>query len=292
MDSVDESIVARICVRDPYFALRGLRSEGPATATARVVAQQPLGRERGPMAAAEAGRHLAILGSCAGAVANPVAGRHFYLARRARIARLPAADGVAGTEPFALRATARIEGRRCDADVTLATADGTSLFTLAVEYAVLAEPVFRRLFRRAKMELRAAERAPGAAADRSRRHDPYRHALPLVDHHVGRDGARARLARVEPSLCKGHFPMHPALPVAIVMRALSGLAGDHFCASTEAPGYVVNAGEVEADNLAFAGEAVTFEAVPDALRGNYTCRAVAPDGRVFGAMRITLAAAG
>ena len=81
-------LLQRICVRPPYFALRGLRSPEPGVCVAWVEPEQPLGAEAGPIAGAEAGRHLAILGSAAIASRSPDGDQRYYLARAAHFERV------------------------------------------------------------------------------------------------------------------------------------------------------------------------------------------------------------
>ena len=84
-------IFEMIAVRPPYCALEDpVLGDGTVKATVR--RSYPVKQEGGPIAAAEVGRHLAIAGAVAAATRNEKAGKHFYLARGARIERV--GDGV------------------------------------------------------------------------------------------------------------------------------------------------------------------------------------------------------
>src|SRR5690606_12412244 len=75
-------LLARICVRPPYFALTDLSLEGlELHATAR--AESPAYSEVGAMPAAELGRHAAIVGLTVAASRQADDDRRYYLARRA-----------------------------------------------------------------------------------------------------------------------------------------------------------------------------------------------------------------
>src|SRR5690606_7878899 len=136
-----------------------------------------------PISAAEAGRHLAILGSCAAARLRPEDEQHFYLAQQAVLTRLhpgplPRAGGLLSGE-----ATATFTGRRAArARCTLSSAEGRPLFALEVTYAVLAAPLFHRLHADARVELRRADR-PRLGADvidlAAMRRNPFALPLPL-----------------------------------------------------------------------------------------------------------------
>lgn len=75
------------------------------------------------------------------------------------------------------------------------------------------------------------------------------------------EGVHAVLPEVTPAMCAGHFAMYPALPVAILMHALSSLAGralrERWDMSTR---YRMLRADVEAHQLAFAGERLEFDA--------------------------------
>ena len=99
---------------------------------------------------------------------------------------------------------------------------------------------------------------------------------------------------LRPQQCKGHFPLMPALPVSILMHALSGLSGRLLARRLDRPGlrYSVERAEVTADNLAFAGERIVFRArhaVSDASGHEFECDATGPENRSVGTMRIRLA---
>jgi hypothetical protein len=291
-------LFARICVRDPYFALSEVRVAGEGKLTARVPVEQETGGEASPINAAEVGRHLAILGSCAAAQVNPKEGQHYYLARRARLERLhagplPRATGL-------LLGTARAEFREkrtATAHTRLTDERGQALFSLEVDYNVLSAAAFLRLFQGARQDMRReprAERGPrNTSADfAALRTNPHREPPPL--HGYVRDGEclKATLGPVSAELCKGHFALHPVLPVAVVMSGLSGLAGTLLRELVGNPSarYLVKHGEVRADSLAYAGESVTFGSHLHGVEGKdhrFYCWAAVGE-RLVGVMELTL----
>lgn len=291
-------LFARICVRDPYFALSEVRVAGEGKLTARVPVEQETGGEASPINAAEVGRHLAILGSCAAAQVNPKEGQHYYLARRARLERLhagplPRATGL-------LLGTARAEFREkrtATAHTRLTDERGQALFSLEVDYNVLSAAAFLRLFQGARQDMRReprAERGPRntSAEFAALRMNPHREPPPL--HGYVRDGEclKATLGPVSAELCKGHFALHPVLPVAVVMSGLSGLAGSLLRELVGNPSarYLVKHGEVRADSLAYAGESVTFGSHLHGVEGKdhrFYCWAAVGE-RLVGVMELTL----
>jgi 3-hydroxymyristoyl/3-hydroxydecanoyl-(acyl carrier protein) dehydratase len=294
-------LYARICVRDPYFALREVTEMGPGEVLARVPVEQEPGAEASPINAAEVGRHLAILGSCAASLVNPKEGQHYYLARRARLERLH--DGPLGRfdeELWGLAQARFTDKRNAHAHTVLASPDGLPLFSLEVDYNVLSAPAFLRLFQGARLEMRReprAERAPRGATPAdfaAMRQNPHRLPLPLREHVRDGECMKAVLGPVNIEHCKGHFAMHPVLPVAVVMSGLSGLAGTLLrqLLGNEQARYLVTHGEVRADSLAFAGETVTFGAHRHGVEGSdhrFYCWAAVGE-RLIGVMDLTLTA--
>jgi 3-hydroxymyristoyl/3-hydroxydecanoyl-(acyl carrier protein) dehydratase len=292
-------LYARICVRDPYFALREVTEVGEGEVLARVPVEQEPEAEASPINAAEVGRHLAILGSCAASLVNRKEGQHYYLARRAKLERLHEGPLPRFSEPLWGAARAEFPDKRvATARTLLASPEGLPLFSLEVEYNVLPAAAFSRLFQGARQEMRReprAERGPkgGSPADfAAMRQNPFRAPLPLRDFVREGECLKATLGPVSADQCKGHFALHPVLPVAVVMSGLSGMAGALLrqLVGNEAARYLVTRGEVRADSLAYAGETVTFGAHRHDLRGHehhFYCWAAVGE-RLVGVMELTL----
>lgn len=290
-----QALFDRICVRDPYFALSEVRVLGPGAVVAQVPVEQVSEGEASPLNAAEAGRHLAILGSCAASLLTKE-GQHYYLARRASVERLhegplPRATGL-------LRGSARAEfkeRRTASARTLLTGAEGQPLFAMSVDYNVLSAAAFQRLFQGARQDMRReprAERGPRGEGYEALRQNPHGQLLPL--HGLEREGdcLRGTLGPVSAELCKGHFAMYPVLPVAAVMSGLSSLAGMLLrqLVGNASARYLVTRGEVRAESLAYAGETVQFDAHRQVVRGrdhHFDCWA-SVSGRVVGTMELVL----
>ena len=203
--------------------------------------------------AAEIGRHLAILGSCAAARANQVSSQHYYLAWKAdlrqaehvgqlahRDAQLLAQDliGCARAE-FSDKRTARAETQ------LIHQPTGKKLYDLSVEYKVLTPRLFERMYSDRRIATPVVEFNPYAAD-----------LLGLGDVFVLDDLLSANLQTLDPISCAGHFPNYPALPVAILAHILISAAGKLFgniVGNDDAP-YTVAGTLVEADHLAFPND--------------------------------------
>jgi 3-hydroxymyristoyl/3-hydroxydecanoyl-(acyl carrier protein) dehydratase len=175
----------------------------------------------------------------------------------------------------------------------------TPLYQLSVRYQVLQERLFQRMFSAHKQELRTRERPAEVLAERSSfshlRRNPYQSALPLVAMERSAERGVAFLPEVTSQLCSGHFPLYPAMPIALLMHGLSGLAGDVLRERLgDDTRYAVSRAEVQADHLVFAGQSLTFEANwlrHEAGQDVFSTQARLANGTVAGEMTLALEAA-
>jgi 3-hydroxymyristoyl/3-hydroxydecanoyl-(acyl carrier protein) dehydratase len=256
----------RICVRDPYFALQDVTVVGRGEVVARVPVQLDPGAEASPIAIAEAGRHLAILGSCAASQVAPKDGQHYYLACAARGEWLHQGPLPHGTKMLWGAAQARFTGKRSvTARTVLSTTEGLPFFSLDVDYNVLTSAAFVRLFSDARVDMRQqprAERPKLSAEEIARlRQNPYCQPLALRDFVRDGDCMKASL-QVTANMCKGHFALHPVMPVAIVASGMTRVAGAMLGAhvGNAQARYMTRKVNLRAESLAYAGQVVNFGA--------------------------------
>ncbi len=271
--AVQLDLESRICVRPPYFALHDLALEG-LDLHATAMAESPAFGEVGPMPAAELGRHAAIVGLSAAAMRQADDRRRYYLARKAICRYTPNASPY-GTPVRFVGRTLELDKRSSRAAIT-ATAGGATLASFEVDYTILTESAFERLFRVNAKDTPSVPSPYGAL---------------LTNHWSGTsDSVEQVVAGVPVTACAGHFEGYPALPVAVLMGQLSYLAG-----RLHGGRYRVIRGEVEASDLAWAGERTAFHAARDGVGGHpdaagasrYRCQASA-EGRPVGAMTLWL----
>ncbi len=230
-----EAVLARICVRPPYYALKGEHVFGGAF-VAEACAELPQGKALGPMRPGDVSRHGAIAGSCALALQQQDDKRRFYLATRATY------QGFLVQAPYGapVRFEARVQhlDKRHAVAAVHAFVAGDLLATLEVGYAVLTPTLFERLHagrRRATPRLDALQ--------------------PIGDYPVrwtGDQGVRT-IPRLPLSACGGHFDGFPAAPVALLMDQL-GQVAEHFVGGSS---YATRA-EVTATQLCWADEQAVF----------------------------------
>jgi hypothetical protein len=208
---LSDEIYKRIEVREPYFALKDMRVVDPHVLEAKIPVQQPLGREVSPIVAAEAGRHLAILGACAISLAKQNGERYYYLAYGAELER--ACMQTKGTEHSYLYAKAQprvLSDRLSLAQCDLSTEDGTIVYKILVNYLMIPEKVFLKRYGKMKSEMRSSVRdfAPFDVKDQnafvSLRKNPYNTNYPFQTMEVTSNKLTASLGLIEKDKCKGH----------------------------------------------------------------------------------------
>ena len=265
-------LLRRICVRPPYFALQALQFDGPDLC-AEVHAELPRNAELGPIQGAELSRHAAIAGLCVAALAQPDDQRRYYLAQRASY------RGFENSAPYGSRVTLQatlLELTRREATARIqAFAGGQALAEVEVQYTILTDNAFARLFR-------SRERPDFVT-------QPLDHMPPLPQGQLFQDADTwtRHIAEVPAAACAGHFERYPAMPVAILMGQLSQLAG---LSLGEGQPFWIPQASVEAHDFCWAGESVTFSAratTREADLNHFACQAVASE-RTVGQMHLTL----
>lgn len=250
VDAFTEMMIERIAVQRPYFAFDSLfqTSDSEWDIWGDFEPEQPMGSELGPLAAAEAGRHLAILGSCAAALRQDPGQRVYYLATDAVWIRRDKSL-LAAREP-ALKARARVSGcsqRTVEATTELLQA-GVVIGGLNVRYHVLPEGVFTKKF------AAHCDVVPVQVAG-----SPYLRALQLEVLATGRGERAARSERFSAAQCAGHFPGYPMWPVALVIYGLSQVMADLLAEEMKRPcRFTMVHAKVQALRLVPATEQLTF----------------------------------
>ncbi len=249
-------LAARIEVTAPYYALDALRPTGSHGVSAEVTPEQPTYGECDKFSAAEVGRHLAILGSCALARNNPAAGKHFYLATsaqyRANLCALPTESPT-----FTAFAQPTLQDRRRGTAVAqLRGQSGIPLYDLVTNYQILTPALFRRALRSITEE-RSTPLAATSAVTQSSPYSVERDLGPstIVDGHLV-----AKRPIVSAQECVGHFEEHPCLPVAIVMSDLARAADSLLTHTHGHTPYLVARANVRANRLIPAGTQIYLHA--------------------------------
>lgn len=284
-----EFVSKLIDVRPPYYALNNLSVIDSRTLRAEVFPEQPLGNECPPIQSAEAGRHLAILGSVVAGLMNPRVGKSYYLACSAELKRLSA--------PLIDKGPLLVEGkglilnrRRAKSETRLFTQSGVPLYSLTTFYQVINDRLFDQLFSDHRQDLRTSPREPSStSAETTKRRNPYINEYPLEDITLIPNGLEGRLGPITSAQCNGHFPMTPVLPVAILMSSLSKLVGKYLKKKWSAFGvnYSILSASIRCQNLVFPAKKLSLKVSHKKSHANvhlFYCQAANVDEEVIGNM--------
>ena len=218
------------------------------------------------MSSTELSRHAAIAGLCCAALAQSDDRRRFYLAQRAAYTRFPSDASYGSWVTFAAQLKS-LDKRSARASISAKVGE-TPLALLEVDYTILTEYAFERLFRNRRRPTTAQTEINAQIT-----------GVSVTEN----DRALLEVAAVPEAACAGHFENYPALPVALLVGRLSELVAS-LVPSGRLRSMQVS---VNATDLCWAGERVRFEAqrVPARTAGSETfeCQVVAEGRRVCGA---------
>lgn len=276
-----EDVKKLIEVKRPYYSLNKIKLDTDVV-SASVKSEQPMENEIGGIAAAEVGRHLAILGSCALAATNSDKRKHYYLAHRASLRRIVFPENIIDST-YKVDSRARYLDKRKGVAHSRLFMDDIHVFDLEVEYHVIKEKIFNKLYKEKYLEYDASIT------------NPYAEEFQLIQLNCQANQLSARLAPLSPQQCSGHFETYPCLPVAVLMHALSRSAGrllgnklGHHIT------YIVESADICADNLAFYDDLIYVNATfIEEIDGAYFFSCEANDGqnKCFGNMDLKLVTA-
>lgn len=274
-----EKILNKISVKPPYFALSNMVLEKKETLSAMVPVEQPMGNEYGIISAAEAGRHMAILGSCALSLKNPNPDRHYYLAVGAKVKKI--SNLYETSALFGKANIVYLDKRNGIVSTKLVTENGQLLYTIEVTYKIMHHNLFEKLFNQNKYN--------GPIIPTF--NNPYLNEIPLGKSFFENNMLKTTLGPIEPNECQGHFHEYPAVPVAVLMHSLSKAAGQlfsHKLGEKNLP-YIVEEGLIKAENLAFIGDKINIVInYSESSDFNFICRALSDKGIEYGSMELSL----
>ena len=241
----------RIAVQPPYFSFRRLYITSDSSHSeiyGEFEPEQPLGAEIGLLCAAEIGRHLAILGSCAAALTHD--NRIYYLATQAKYKLLHPTTGDQSSRMLCARARVLERGRntlRAEGEILT---NNIPFAHLDVRYQVLSQELFERLFQ-------CSDYSEKLSVTTS----PYTQPLSLEYDVVNNGVLTAHSNGLLPIQCAGHFPKYPAWPVALMAYGIGQVSSHLIDAILQKPvKYIVKEVDIAAFRLISAITPLTFTA--------------------------------
>ncbi|TAJ12659.1 hypothetical protein DMA11_11695 [Marinilabiliaceae bacterium JC017] len=248
LQQVQDQLLKIIEVTEPYFALRDVKADNEVV-TALVSQELDSKDETRGMSLAEAGRHLAILGSLAVANVNPKKEKHYYLASKATLERKD--DNAYDDKEYKGKMTTlSFNRKKAIAQGHLSTLDGKIVYTIIVEYSVLTASLFERMFRLHKQE-----------TPKDLFNNPYTQGIDIYDLTTSSTYCSGSLGAIDKKVCVGHFDNYPALPVARISQALVSLAGYNYNANRGKVNetYCVKKVVMDAVSFVFADEVLNID---------------------------------
>ena len=287
-NDLEERIQRLICVTKPYYALKNLQESGNAL-QAEINIENIFSGESTIISGAEAGRHLAILGSCALALQNPLDEKHYYLANKAYIERGEdlsqiIKSGIIAGSRLVVKAKALeldLKKKSGNAEAAIYTQSGKLIFKLNVSYQVLKATLFQKLFSKNffKNQFPIFE-------------NPYSKNIEIKNIAYDKTVLKGDLGIVSPEKCPGHFDNYPALPIAVLCSTLARLGAKHMgkLLHSSKLQYTIKKVDVSAHNLAFAGEHIMINSSflrKDSSEYTFDVNATNREGKNIGAIKIT-----
>ncbi len=257
----EKDLYYKIChsidVDKPYYALQGLCETGSGEVYAEIDVERLEYDEISPISLAEAGRHLAILGSCALSLINKNKSKHYYLASNASIllhsSKISPFKGQQQRKLKCFAKAVHLDDKTRTGSVSsrIYTENEQLIFTLDLTYFILREILFKKMFRQQQTKL---------LPDNFIVDNPYKFPVTLKQINITENRLTCTLGKIETYQCIGHFPGYPALPVSILTSALLDSVGIFL--KSQYPEYWkirIDQFNVMAKKLAFAGEKVNIE---------------------------------
>jgi 3-hydroxymyristoyl/3-hydroxydecanoyl-(acyl carrier protein) dehydratase len=256
----EKDLYSKIChlidVNKPYYALQGLCETGHGEVYAEIDVERLEYDEVSPISLAEAGRHLAILGSCALSLINKNKSKHYYLANKASILFHSSKISPFNEQQRKLKCFAKTihlddKTRTGSVSSRIYTENDQLIFTIDLSYFILREALFTKMFGQQQTKL---------LQDNFIVDNPYKFPVTLKQISITENRLTCTLGKIEPYQCIGHFPSYPALPVSILISAFIDSAGIFLKSQYPEYGKIrIVQFNVMAKELAFAGKKVNIE---------------------------------
>ena len=267
-------------VKSPYFALDNMYFDNDGWLVAKAPVECQCLYENTLMDASEVGRHLAILGSCFGALANPEKSRHYYLAYQAELNTSQSYISNVRPNYLYMRAKAKfVNKRELVAETELLDKFGDIAARLIVKYHVMKEKSFNRVYKES-----VDENLVGLGNS-----NPYSKNVDLEILQMDSESLIASIGEVTPEMCVGHFDKVKALPVAILSQCF---LNSSYTLLTKNLGedkarFVLKSCELRAEKLATSGQIVEINVqLVESNGSSFTTKCVATNqiGEIVGEM--------
>jgi hypothetical protein len=196
-----EKVLSKICVSRPYFNFDLIKEEDKILNAPIKIEQKH--QEGTKLCLGEAMRHLAILGSCAYAINQPE--KQYYLATSAS-GFTNKAEQIGELEAVAKVVNVKNNDLICEA--LLLNKNGEIVHSTKAQYKIFKEPVFKRLFKKAKCTY-------------PKINNVYQTNFIKDINLFSENSVKATIQSIEPSHCSGHFDNYAVVPIAFLCHHLA-----------------------------------------------------------------------
>ena len=198
------TILSKICVSPPYFTFKKIYKYDNIL-IAQVRAEQPIGNEITPMSIGEAGRHMAILGTCICAIDQ--GDKNYYLVKNAKT-KLMAQDinSLCNDDDLYIAIeSGYIDNKIANAYGILFNSEKKVIYQLEASYSRVKVGVFSKLFKNHNSDFTPPKESP------------YRTQITLNNKTVNSTGLTLSFPEIKKESCAGHFNSYPILPTAFII---------------------------------------------------------------------------
>ncbi len=221
------SILEKICVSPPYFAFKKIYRYKNIL-IAQITPEQPIDDEIVTMSIGEAGRHMAILGTCACALDQEE--KYYYLVKDAKITL-----ETRNISSLCNKSNLYIAVETGYVDKKIATTNGilfndkkNAIYHLNCSYNKIKTAIFNKLFAKYRSDTIETK------------NNPYKEPILFDDVEAGDNKLFSIMPEISKERCVGHFREYPILPTAFVIYNLLSHAGNFLLKRTNKKRYYIS----------------------------------------------------
>lgn len=207
-------ILDKICVSPPYFTFKKIyKYQNILIAQAKV--EQPIDNEIASISIGEAGRHMAILGTCICAIDQ--GDKYYYLVKNAKTSLvIQDITSLCNNENdlYIAIESRYIDNKIANAYGILFNTEKKVIYQLEASYNKVKTTLFSRLFKKHAEEIKPSKESP------------YRKQITFENKEINHEKLLFSIPEIEKERCAGHFKNYPILPTAFVIYNIISHVGN------------------------------------------------------------------
>lgn len=221
------TILDKICVSPPYFTFKKVYKYQNIL-IAQVKAEQPIDNEIASISIGEAGRHMAILGTCICAIDQ--GDKYYYLVKNAKTSLMIQDIGSLCNNEDDLYIA--IESRYIDSKIAnaygiLFNTEKKVIYQLEASYNKVKTSLFSRLFKNHAEEIKPLKESP------------YTKQITFENKEINYERLLFSMPEIEKERCAGHFKNYPILPTAFIIYNIISHVGNFLLEKSNKKRYYI-----------------------------------------------------